>query len=967
MKEWLGHLSAAGKERILLARAPERLGAKKRVLVVVDGIVDVRGTPLSGGKAWGPREPLFALSPGEAFWDVAADREMDYALELTARDRARLIELTWEEMAASVTEPSGKAALGAMAESFLGKFGRWLAQSVPPRQIAPERAEGPGDQAFFADFFLASPEGEARWARLKEGDVSLLGEESVGDWPLFVGDDLWLRGLSTGSLEWLSIGDLFVAGSLDGAMGATLSLYWHLAFLHGRLDLADQWNLSKSMAARGRERFVSALSDLAGILTKKGGTKGPPPTMPLLKIASRLSEVQGFSLPRDLQHPESIVTVEDLGRALSLRVRKVSLERGWWRADGLPLIAFRGEEGQAVALLPGRNGSYRVYDPHQNSEEPLTEAEAGRLGAEAYAIYRPFPAGKMTKKDLFAFGLFRSGRELLEALVVAFAMGGLGLLVPVINGRVFQDIIPAAERGQIVETFVVLLALALSMALLRLFQQIGLFRIESRMDHDVEMALWDRMLRLKVTFFRRYSAGDLSNRAFGLNSVHQYMSQSGRTVVTNFVYSLLFLTQMFYYDWKVALAASTCLALLGAAMALTGYVQIRFQRRMVDLQNRLGGMVLQILTGLNKIRVAAAEESVFARWAHLFGAQRLFNYKSARAAAILSSFASAFPPLCAVVIFLVIMYGRVGYPDDMGKAYDLGRFVSFWSAYGAMQGSFLSLVSTVATLFAVLPLYEALSPILDEEPEVGENKADPGVLRGKIDISSVTFRYDRDAPMLFQNFSLSVRPGEFVALVGPSGSGKSTLIRLILGFEFPEVGDVFFDDKPLKDMDLRKVRSQIGVVLQQGGIIAGDLFSNIVCSRPLSIDQAWEAARIAGLEEDIRSMPMGMHTMITEGASTLSGGQRQRLAIARAVAAKPSILLFDEATSALDNRTQNEVSQSLERLKATRIVVAHRLSTIRNADRIVVIDDGGVAEEGPFEELIARRGLFYELSLRQMT
>lgn len=966
MEDWLVSLASAGTERTLLSRRSEPLGRGRRAFVVLEGAVDVRGTLLSEGRPWGPREPLFVLGPGEGLWDIDV-QEAGYALDLTARDRARLVELPWEALERWADDPLRQERLLSLAETFLARFGDRLARSVPPRGSAPVRADGPGTAAFAASALLAAPEGPACWALLAEGDLALLDEESPeASSAFFAGSDLWARALSEGSLEWLSARDLWERRRFWTALEGSLSLLWRLAALQARFDLADQWNLSRSMAALGRECFSSALSGLIRILTRGEGHKAPPAVTPLLKVAARLGEVMGFSLPRDLQKPQEIVTVEDLGRALSLRVRRVTCEKEWWKREGLPLIAFCGDRSEPVALIPTGRG-YRLYRPQDGSEEPLTAALAEAVVPEAYAVYRPFPAGRLRKRDLFSFGLFRSGGELVKAFLAAFAMGGLGLLVPVINGKVFQDLIPAAERGEIVDAFIILLALALTTACLRLSQQLCLFRVESRMDHDMEMALWDRLLRLKATFFRRFSAGDLANRAFGLYSVHQYMSQSARTVVTNFVFSLLFLAQMFYYDWKVALAASGCLACLGGAMALAGYVQIRFQRKMVALQNRLSGMVLQILSGLNKIRVAAAEEPVFARWAHLFGSQRLCNYRSGRAVAILSGFASAFPALCAVVIFLVIMYSRVGYPDEMGKGYDLGRFVSFWSAYGAMQGAFLSLVSTVMTLFAVLPLYESLSPVLDEEPEVGDLKADPGVLRGKIDISSVTFRYHRDAPVLFQNLSLSVRPGEFLALVGPSGSGKSTIIRLLLGFEFPELGDVFYDDKPLKDMDLRKVRSQIGVVLQQGGIIAGDLFSNIVCSRPLSIDRAWEAARIAGLDEDIRAMPMGMHTMITEGANTLSGGQRQRLAIARAVVAKPSILLFDEATSALDNRTQDEVSRSLEQLQATRIVVAHRLSTIRNADRIVVVADGGVVEEGTFDDLMARRGLFYELSLRQMT
>lgn len=962
MDSRLESLTSLGTEWTLLSRQGESLGGRQPFLVVVEGIVDVRGVVLSDGRPWGPREPLLSLAAGDVLWDVDG-MIAAYGLELTARDRARLVAVPWAVLEKWASDPERRQALLALAEDFLGRFAATLSRNATPGS-APVKAPEGGEHPFEAGELLAAPEG-APWASPVGGELLLLGTESPGEGPFFAGAGLWLRTLSEGAVQWLPASEIGRQVPLGELLRRSLALFWRLASVEARLDLADQWNVSRTMAALGRERFKGALANLGTILSRGEERKAAPAETPWLKVGARLGEAMGFSLPRDLQNPQEITSAEDLGRALSLRVRKVALEKGWWRKEGLPLIAFAGDD-EPLALIP-RGRRYHLYRPGGGSEVPVTAVEAATIAEEAFAVYRPLPAGSLKKGDLFSFGLFRSGGELLSAFVVALVMGGLGLLVPVINGKVFQDLIPAAERGEIVDTFLILVALALTTALLRLFQQLSLFRVESRMDHDLETALWDRLLRLKATFFRRYSAGDLANRAFGLYSVHQYMSQSARTVVTNFVFSLLYLAQMFYYDWKVALAAAACLACLGAAMALAGLVQIRYQRKMVALQNRLSGMVLQILSGLNKIRVAAAEEPAFARWANLFGSQRLCNYRSGRAVAILSGFASAFPALCAVIIFLVIMYGRVGYPDEMGQAYDLGRFVSFWSAYGAMQGAFLSLVSTVMTLFAVLPLYEALSPVLDEEPEVGDLKADPGLLRGKIDLSSVTFRYDREAPILFQNLSLSVKPGEFLALVGPSGSGKSTIIRLLLGFEFPERGDVFYDDKPLKDMDLRKVRSQIGVVLQQGGIIAGDLFSNIVCSRPLSIDQAWEAARIAGLDEDIKAMPMGMHTMITEGANTLSGGQRQRLAIARAVVARPSILLFDEATSALDNRTQDEVSRSLEQLQATRIVVAHRLSTIRNADRIAVIAGGAVAEVGTFDELMERRGLFYELSLRQMT
>ena len=214
---------------------------------------------------------------------------------------------------------------------------------------------------------------------------------------------------------------------------------------------------------------------------------------------------------------------------------------------------------------------------------------------------------------------------------------------------------------------------------------------------------------------------------------------------------------------------------------------------------------------------------------------------------------------------------------------------------------------------------------------------------------------------------MKINAGEFVAIVGPSGCGKSTLFRLLLGFEQPEAGSIFYDAQDLKGLDLNSVRRQIGVVLQNSTLFRGDVFANIIGSKPLTLDDAWEAARLAGLDNDLRQMPMGMHTVITDGGGGLSGGQRQRLMIARAIVSKPRILLFDEATSALDNNTQAIVSRSLEGLKATRIVIAHRLSTVQNADRIYVFDEGNVVQSGTFTELIQQDGLFAALAKRQLT
>jgi ABC-type bacteriocin/lantibiotic exporter with double-glycine peptidase domain len=273
---------------------------------------------------------------------------------------------------------------------------------------------------------------------------------------------------------------------------------------------------------------------------------------------------------------------------------------------------------------------------------------------------------------------------------------------------------------------------------------------------------------------------------------------------------------------------------------------------------------------------------------------------------------------------------------------------------------------SVAALVNLRPILTQLKPFLETPPEVSEGKHIPLRVSGAIELNHVFFRYNDKMPMVLDDLSLKIRKGEYIAVVGKTGCGKSTLIRLLLGFEKPQLGSIYYDSKDLEKLDLHSLRCLIGVVMQNGKLLQGSIFENIVISAPhLTLDDAWAAAELAGLAEDIRAMPMGMFTMVSEGGGGFSGGQKQRLMIARAVAAKPRILLLDEATSALDNITQRHVAEALDKLKCTRLVIAHRLSTIRQCDRILVLEQGRIAEEGTYDDLINRGGVFASLVARQ--
>lgn len=367
-------------------------------------------------------------------------------------------------------------------------------------------------------------------------------------------------------------------------------------------------------------------------------------------------------------------------------------------------------------------------------------------------------------------------------------------------------------------------------------------------------------------------------------------------------------------------------------------------------------MTYALITGIQKIKLAGAEKRAFARWGNLYAQSAKMTYDP-----------PMFLKLNSVISLAISLTGTlVMYYMSVRAGLSVADYYAFNTAYGMVSGAFLSLAGIALSAAQIRPILTMVQPFFDAVPEVSDGKQVIERLSGGIELNNVSFRYNENMPLILDDLSLKIRPGQYVAIVGRTGCGKSTLLRLLLGFERPQKGAIYYDGKDLERIDLRSLRRRIGVVMQNGKLFQGDIYSNIVISAPwLSQQDAWEAAELTGIAEDIRRMPMGMNTVISEGSGGISGGQRQRLMIARAIAPKPKILMFDEATSALDNITQKKVSESLDRLKCTRIVIAHRLSTIRQCDRILVLDQGKIVEDGTYDELIASDGFFAELVARQ--
>ncbi len=657
------------------------------------------------------------------------------------------------------------------------------------------------------------------------------------------------------------------------------------------------------------------------------------------------------------------LTVPDIARASRVRVRRVMLRGAWWREDNGPMVAFLKEKEQPVALLPTTTSAYELVDPASGVRETVTADRAGALIPLAFTFDRSLPERLLGVADLLRFGLGACSRQdLITVPLMGAAIGLLGVITPIASGVIFDSIIPGVERAQLFHLTAVLLAIAVGASLFEMAKGFAELRIETRMGSAVQAGVWDRLLGLPVAFFRRYLAGDLALRSMGIESIRQVLTESVLSSILGGIFSLFNLVLLFYYHWRLALLALGLVVLATAVSFFMSVAELRYQRIIQELQGKVSGMVFQFITGIAKLRVSGAEEKAFAQWAGRFAEQKRYGFKARLISSGLSTFNAAFPVLASFAVFIVVFMLR----DRGSSGLSTGEFVAFNAAFGQFLAAGLDMGLVLISVLQVVPLYERARPILETHPEVDVDRSDPGTLRGDVELTHVSFRYDPDGPLILNDVSLKAAPGEFIAVVGPSGAGKSTIFRLLLGFETPVGGSIYYNGQDLAGLDIQKVRRQMGIVIQNSQVLPGTIFENIVGSAPLTMEDAWEAARMAGLDQDVERMPMGMHTFIPEGGSTLSGGQRQRLLIARALVRKPRILLFDEATSALDNQTQAQVSESLEKLKVTRLVIAHRLSTIMRAHRIYVLAGGRVVQAGRYEELMAVPGPFADLASRQL-
>ena len=602
-------------------------------------------------------------------------------------------------------------------------------------------------------------------------------------------------------------------------------------------------------------------------------------------------------------------------------------------------------------------GGYEYMDPASGKRIRVSSQTGKAISEEALCFYRPLPMRELKLKDLLRYMLScLTTRDLVSFAAASLFITLVGMLMPKLNQILTGTVIDTGSSQLLFAAISFLLFATIGRVILSIIRALLLSRIRLKLSINVSAATMMRILSLPASFFKDYSAGELNQYVSYMDSLCTTVVDSVFSKAVTGIFSLVYLTQVFAYAPSLVWPSLIVTILTLAVSLLSAKVQMRIDKEKMVYTAQERGLVYSLISGIQKIRLSGAENRAFSKWSQLYVKSAQMTFSPPAIIRLASVFTTAIALTGTAVMYYVATVSKVSIAD----------YFAFNTAYGYISSAFSSLASVALSAASIKPIIALIKPLLDTRPEASDAKETVASLSGSIEFSHVTFGYDPDSKPLFEDFSLSIPARQYVAIVGKSGCGKSTLVRLLLGFEKPSRGVILYDRKDLQSLDVRSVRRQIGTVMQDSRLFSGSFFDNIAISAPtLKLQDAWDAAEIAGIADDIRDKPMGMNTMLQDGGGTISGGQRQRLMIARAIAPKPKILIFDEATSALDNITQRKVSEALDKMKCTRIIIAHRLSTIRHCDRILLIDDGKIAEDGTYEELIAKGGLFADLVERQ--
>lgn len=935
------------------------LRAVTEPLWVKDGSVSVYLQKCQNHQPVGRRQFLFSVPPGEMIWHTSP--ESDYQLWLEAETEAEL-------------QPIGDNLPMAALAPWVHRLGSYLAsfQSPPVITLYCQEEE---HFTLLKGQKLRPQKSMVRLIQVTKGEVKWQGDLAfvllAGSGWLPLGDGMWVEAVAPNNLVKVEVDittpDRLRPQELRRSLDYLMSYF--LRYVQRQEALLAEAELSR-LQARAQlnvQLLQRANAELVSVLDAKQ-TEFSQEGSPLTIVMGAVGKAMGIKIvpAAASENLRRVKELEAIARASKIRVRQVLLRDKWWLEDSGPLVGFVLPDRAPVALLRDK-GYYEIFDPSDRKRQIVDARINAQLDSQAYMLYRPLPQKLQSGLGLLKFGFQGQIKDIITIVVLGIAITLLGMVAPQATGLLIDSAIPDADRGLLFQIGLAPIAATFGSAIFQWSRGMTQMRVETAADAVTQSAVWDKLLTLGIPFFRLYATGDLEGRVSAIGEIRKRLG--GNTLETLFTsfFSILNLGLLFYYSPTLAVLALIIGIILVVFTTLMSLIIVRNERPLQELKANIFGTVVQLINGITKLKIAGAEERAFNYWTQQYSKQQRLVLKQQEIQDLIQLFTSVLPILSSGLLFWLAVFLLNRGDSESGRvALTTGKFLAFNTAFGTFLDGASQLSNTFTDVLDVVTLWERGYPIISTKPEIAPNATDPGVLQGQIQVAHLCFRYRPEGALTLDDVSFYAEPGEFIALVGPSGSGKSTVLRLLLGFEQPESGSIFYDGQELGGLDIYALRRQIGTVLQNGRIMSASIFENIAAGAVITMEEAWQAVRMAGMENDIKQMPMGLHTIISEGGTNLSGGQRQRLLIARSIVLKPSILFFDEATSALDNRTQTIISKSLEELQVTRIVIAHRLSTIRHADRIYVLEAGRVVQVGTFAKLQSEEGLFSRLIARQL-
>lgn len=652
-------------------------------------------------------------------------------------------------------------------------------------------------------------------------------------------------------------------------------------------------------------------------------------------------------------------TIQDMARLSHFVTRQVTLSDKWYKRDAGAFLGFTKEEKKPVLLIPKNSRTYMMYDLERKEEKVVEEEEAAQLDKNAYIFYRHLPGNSQKLKDVLLFGARLISTKDKALFIIMYLLSTIvGLAMPYLNEKLYDELIPLGVFEPIYQVGVVIFVVMIGNMFFGLVRNLASFRAVKTMEYSIIAATYDRIFKLPQRFIERFGTIELVNRVSSVSGLFSTTVSAGISAVLGFILSWFYLYKMFDKSKTLAWRGLIMAVISGVVMYIFGYFRASKEKEKLVASTKANGLLYQFLSGILKIKVSGLEN----RSLYEFQKANVESMRYDMWSTKISNAGTVFSALMSVAYSGIIYYVVV----RKKQVLTMGEYTAFSSAYGMFTSAVSQLVNYFVTRASLTPVMDRIKPIFDEPAEVYGLSPTAKALNGEINIDHLSFTYEEDEPPVLNDINMHIKPGEFIGIVGPSGCGKSTLLKLLLGFEKATAGNIFYDNRDIESLEKTEMRRQMGTVLQDGKMVVGNIYTNITLSAPnLQPSEVEPLLEEVGLADDIAKMPMGMFTSISEGGGTVSGGQQQRILIARALANDPVILFLDEATSALDNITQQKVCENMARRNMTRIMIAHRLSTVKNCDRIYVMDAGRIKEIGSYDELMEKKGLFYELVRRQ--